>query len=278
MKLVVLQGNRLGVVDPDRDRVVDISGMLPSHSPSTHANYWVAFCEQFAGLRDEIERGVRTAPGLSLRETKLQAPVLSPTKIVAAASNYAEHVEEMRPRDVDAWMLDFDVFLKAPSSIADPASSIVLPKVSGEIHYEAELAFVIGAQARHVSKERALEHVLGYTLLIDVTQRGKGDRSRRKSYDGFAPVGPWIVTADEAPPWQDITIRMRLNGEVRQDVRAGDMLVGIPEIIEHASAIMTLEPGDVVTTGAPPGVGALSPGDHVTVEGGGIGNLEVDIV
>jgi 2-keto-4-pentenoate hydratase/2-oxohepta-3-ene-1,7-dioic acid hydratase in catechol pathway len=176
-----------------------------------------------------------------------------------------------------AWQLDFDVFLKAPSSIIGPGSEIRLPDVAGEVHYEAELALVIGRGGRDIAESEALAHVLGYTILLDVTLRGDGDRSRRKSYDGFTPIGPWLTTADDVPDWRELGIRLWLNGEQRQSVRAGEMTVSVPAIVAYASRVMTLRPGDVIATGAPPGVGRIVPGDRVRAEIGGLGSLEVTV-
>ena len=136
--------------------------------------------------------------------------MLNPGKIVATASNYGEHVDEMREvvlervaGRVDEWLLDFDVFLKSTSSIAGPGDVITLPagpvREGREIHHECELALVIGTGGSRIDPSRALEHVLGYTIALDMTVRGDGDRSRRKSYDTFTPIGPWLVTRDEIP-------------------------------------------------------------------------------
>src|SRR5262249_9138262 len=148
-------------------------------------------------------------------------------------------------------------------SIADPGATIELPRDAGPVHHEGELACIVGATARHVAREHALDYVLGYTGLIDFTVRGAGDRSRRKSYDGFTPIGPFLVTADELLDPSAVSIRLDVNGETRQLASAADMLVGVAEIVAYASSVMTLCPGDVIATGSPPGVAAVAPGDHV---------------
>lgn len=277
MKIAIFDEDRLGLVTDEGRGIVDVSHALPSHDPGFGAGFWVRMCNEFDGLRPRLEAARDGGEVLPIETVDLRAPVLNPTKVVAAAANYADHVEEMRPRGLAEWMLDFDVFLKAPSSITGPGSTVRLPSIEAEIHYEGELALVIGKRGRHISPEHALDHVLGWTILLDITERGSGDRSRRKSYDGFTPIGPWVTTADEIPDWRDLRIELRLNGEVRQEVKAGEMLVSVPEIIAHASTIMTLFPGDVITTGAPPGVGRIEPGDDVEVEITGLAGMAIHV-
>lgn len=275
MKLALFNDGRLGVVTDDTT-VVDVTPALPQHDNGLGAGFWVRLCRDFAELRPAIEAAVATGTRHALADVSLDAPVLNPTKVIAAASNYTEHIEEMSGKGLPEWMLESDVFLKSPSSITGQGA-ITLPSLDAEIHYECELAFVIGKGGKDIPVESALDHVFGWTILLDITERGKGDRSRRKSYDGFTPIGPWIVTADEIDSWEDLRIVMNLNDVVRQDVRAGDMLVSVPQIIANASQVMTLNPGDVVTTGAPPGVGKIEPGDRIEANISGIGQLLVDI-
>ena len=130
------------------------------------------------------------------------------------------------------------------------------------MHHESELVVVIGQGGRDIPREKALEHVAGYAIGLDITVRSEGDRSRRKSHDTFAPVGPWLTTADEVPDPAGLEIDLWLNGtDHRQHVSTADMITGVPEIISYASAMMTLLPGDVLFTGAPPGVGPIAAGD-----------------
>jgi len=142
-----------------------------------------------------------------------------------------------------------------------------------EIHHESELAFVIGRGGKDIPVERALDHVLGYTILIDVTVRGEGDRSRRKSYDTFTPIGPYLVTADEIGDPHALRIELWVNDQKRQDVNSGEMLVKIPEMIAYASRVMTLCPGDVFTTGSPAGVGQIHDGDTLVTQISKIGRM-----
>src|SRR3990172_1334928 len=238
MKLGIFDEHRLGLVIGEE--MVDVTEALPHYDPGYAANFWLRMCRDFDVLRPRIERASR--PG------------------------------------VHTWLLAFDVFLKAPSSIIGPSETVVLPNLPGrEIHHESELALVLGKGGRNIPENEALSHVLGYTILIDVTLRGEGDRSRRKSYDGFTPMGPWLVSADEIGDPQDLDIRLWVDGTLRQSVNTRDMLVKIPGIISYVSSVMTLNPGDVITTGAPPGVGEIRPGQIMTVEIEKIGRMEIPI-
>jgi 2-keto-4-pentenoate hydratase/2-oxohepta-3-ene-1,7-dioic acid hydratase in catechol pathway len=270
MKLALFDDYRLGLVVGDG--LVDVTGALPwPHDPDPlTAGWWRRLCRDLAAVRPAL---LDAAGGevIPLEAVRLRAPVLGPSKVIATASNYAAHVEEMHGVQertlgrVESWMMRFDVFLKAPSSISGPTDEVVLPPelvASGEeIHHESELVAVIGGGGRHIGEESALDHVLGYTIGLDITVRGEGDRSRRKSYDTFSPVGPWVTTADEVGDPGDLDIHLRVNGADRQRVNTSTMLTKVPAIIAHASSIMTLLPGDLVFTGAPPGVGPIHPGD-----------------
>jgi len=278
MKICLFNEYRLGWVTGDE--VVDVTAALPQHDAGYAANFWTRLCHDYEELGSKIEAAAGRGRPVPLANVRLRSPVLNPTKVVAAASNYGSHVEEMRDRGaggVDSWLLEFDVFLKAPSSIIGPGETLHLPRVDGEIHHESELAVVIGKGGRNIPEAEAMQHVLGYTIAIDVTLRGKGDRSRRKSYDGFTPVGPWLVTADEIPDPHALQVRLHVNDELRQDADTGDMLVKIPAIIAYASRVMTLNPGDLISTGSPPGVGQIRPGDHMLAEIDGIGKLEIPV-
>lgn len=275
MKLAVFDDLRLGVVRDDA-ALVDVTGALPQWDNGYAANWWLRLCHDFAALRPRLERAAAEGQPIPLERVRLRAPVLNPSKIIAAASNYGAHREEMRGRFAPpgSWLGEFDVFLKAPSSIIGPGDTIVLPEVGDrEIHHESELAFVIGRGGKDIPVERALDHVLGYTILIDVTVRGEGDRSRRKSYDTFTPIGPYLVTADEIGDPHALRIELWVNDQKRQDVNSGEMLVKIPEMIAYASRVMTLCPGDVFTTGSPAGVGQIHDGDTLVTQISRIGRM-----
>jgi 2-keto-4-pentenoate hydratase/2-oxohepta-3-ene-1,7-dioic acid hydratase in catechol pathway len=207
---------------------------------------------------------------------------------MACALNYAAHVTEMRtgvlPRvgvTPPEGTEDFDVFLKAPSSIIGPADHVILPagplEKQREIHHESELVIVIGRGGYQIPESDAYDHILGYCIGLDITVRGRGDRSRRKSYDTFSPVGPWLTTADEVGDPTNLQIRLEIGGAVRQDANTRDMLVNIPGIIGYASEVMTLNPGDIIFTGAPAGVGQIHPGDVMDTAITHLGRLQIPV-
>lgn len=287
---------RLGVVNLGPDgadgttTVVDVTGALPwPHDPDPlTAGWWRAMCRDFAALRSSIESAAATGMPLPLSEVTLRAPVFGPTKIVAAASNYREHVAEMHGVQertlgrVEAWMMEFDVFLKAPSSIAGPGAQVVLPhdavRDGYEVHHESELVIVIGTGGKDISAASAMEHVLGFTAGLDITVRSPSDRSKRKSYDSFSPLGPWIVTTDEAGDGGDMDILLTSAGTVRQSVNTDDLITPVPQIVAYASSIMTLCPGDVIFTGAPPGVGPIHAGEQLDMSISRVGSMSVKVV
>jgi 2-keto-4-pentenoate hydratase/2-oxohepta-3-ene-1,7-dioic acid hydratase in catechol pathway len=286
MKLALFDDYRLGLVVDGG--LIDVTGALPwPHDPDPlTAGWWRRLCRDLAAVRPAL---LDAAGGevIPLEAVRLRAPVLGPSKVIAAASNYAAHVEEMHGVQertlgrVESWMMRFDVFLKAPSSVSGPADDVVLPPelvaAGEEIHHESELVVVIGGGGRHIGEESALDHVLGYTIGLDITVRGDGDRSRRKSYDTFSPVGPWVTTADEVGDPGDLDIHLRVNGADRQRVNTSTMLTKVPAIIAHASSIMTLLPGDLVFTGAPPGVGPIHPGDVLDVAISRLGRMRMSV-
>jgi 2-keto-4-pentenoate hydratase/2-oxohepta-3-ene-1,7-dioic acid hydratase in catechol pathway len=291
MKLALFDANRLGVVDDTADpaRLVDVTEALGwSHDddPLT-AGWWRRLCRDFPEARERIAAAAATGPSRPLSEVTLRAPALNPSKIVACACNYADHVAEMHDVQertlggVESWMMNFDVFLKAPSSLSGPADDIVLPReivaAGQEIHHESELVIVVGEGGADIPEETALDHVLGYTLGLDITVRSAADRSRRKSYDTFSPLGPVLVTADEIGDAGGLEIRLDVNGGERQHVNTRDLLTSVPAIVSYASTMMTLLPGDLIFTGAPPGVGAIEPGDTVRASISRIGELTLAV-
>ena len=292
MKLALFGDNRLGVVTStaDGDVLVDVTGALPwPHDPDPlTAGWWRALCRDFTGLAPELRAAAEAGTPRPVQEEVLRAPVLGPSKVLAAASNYGEHVAEMHGVQertlgrVEAWMMEFDVFLKAPSSIVGPGAEIVLPAdvvaAGQEIHHESELVVVIGRGGKDIPVESAMDAVLGFTAGLDITVRSTGDRSRRKSYDSFSPLGPWLVTADEIGDGSGLDIRLTSRGETRQSVNTRDMLTPVPHIVSYASRVMTLNPGDVLFTGAPPGVGPITAGEKLEMTISGIGSMSVQVV
>lgn len=198
-------------------------------------------------------------------------PPAEPTKIVCVGLNYRAHAQEMGKELPREPLL----FLKSPQALSAPGGAVILPPDSKQVEHEGELALVIGKRAKNVKPEEALRYVLGYTCLDDVTardiQRQEKVYARAKGYDTFCPVGPWLET-DIADP-QNLTLTLKVNGDVRQQGTTSDMIFSVAEIVAFVSRIMTLEPGDLISTGTPPGVGPLCPGDWVEVAIPEIGTL-----
>jgi 2-keto-4-pentenoate hydratase/2-oxohepta-3-ene-1,7-dioic acid hydratase in catechol pathway len=207
-------------------------------------------------------------------------PIERPQKIICIGLNYRDHAEE---QGVDAPEKPI-LFAKWPNTLIGPGDSIVLPAISERVDYEAELGVVIGSRARDVSVENALEAVGGYVCVNDVSARdlqfSDGQWTRGKSPDTFCPVGPQVVPAAEIPDPQALAIRAVLNGQVMQDSSTANMIFGVAEIVSFISQVITLEPGDLIATGTPAGVGVfrdppvfLQAGDEITIEIEGIGSL-----
>jgi 2-keto-4-pentenoate hydratase/2-oxohepta-3-ene-1,7-dioic acid hydratase in catechol pathway len=289
LKLALFDDNRLGIVSADDATLVDVTDALPwPHDPDPlTAGWWRALCRDHASLAPALQAAADAGTPRPIADVTLRAPALAPTKVVAAASNYGDHVAEMHGVQertlgkVESWMMEFDVFLKAPSSIVGPGSDIVLPRdvvaAGHEVHHESELVIVIGRGGKDIPLESAMDHVLGFTAGLDITVRSAADRSKRKSYDSFSPLGPWIVTRDEIGDGGALDILLTSGGEVRQSVNTRDLLTPVPQIVAYASTIMTLNPGDVLFTGAPPGVGPIAAGEKLEMTIGGIGSMTVTV-
>jgi 2-keto-4-pentenoate hydratase/2-oxohepta-3-ene-1,7-dioic acid hydratase in catechol pathway len=209
-----------------------------------------------------------------LADVRLLAPILA-SKVVCVGKNYAAHVAEMGGGTFE----DPIIFLKPNTSIIGPNAPIVLPPDSSEVHYEGELAAVIGRPCKDVPAARAAENILGYTVANDVTardqQRKDGQWTRAKGHDTFCPVGPWIIT-DIDP--SDLDLRTEVNGEVHQHSRTSLMIHNVGKIVEFISAVMTLLPGDLILTGTPEGVGPIEEGDTVSITIEGVGTLTNPVV
>lgn len=217
-------------------------------------------------------------------DVQLDAPVPNPSKFLAIGMNYARHVEEAKAAGIQ--VPDSQVwFNKQVSCVHPPFEPVHMPRASDKLDYEAELGVVIGRRCRHVSEADAASVIAGYVVCNDVSVRDWQMRSPTmmlgKSFNTHGPFGPWIVTADEVPDPHALQLRMKLNGEVRQEVSTGEMVFNIWQQIAYLSTVMTLEPGDVLATGTPSGVGAarkppsfVQVGDVMRVEIDGIGHIE----
>jgi 2-keto-4-pentenoate hydratase/2-oxohepta-3-ene-1,7-dioic acid hydratase in catechol pathway len=199
-------------------------------------------------------------------------PPCEPTKLVCIGRNYAKHAAERNADVPDRPLL----FLKPPNALAAHGDTVTLPAGKERVDYEAELGVVIGEQCRNVAAEDAEDVIAGYTCVNDVSNRDDQNVEqnwiRGKAFDNSAPIGPVLATPDEVS--DDARIRLRVNGETKQDSSRSDFIFSIPELIEEITTYMTLEPGDVVSTGTPEGVGPLSDGDRVEVDVEGIPTLE----
>jgi 2-keto-4-pentenoate hydratase/2-oxohepta-3-ene-1,7-dioic acid hydratase in catechol pathway len=270
--------DQLGVV-VGVDGVADVADLL-GDGPWTMARVLDDGAASLARIRAAVDGGV-TRTVLPIDSLELRAPVTHPGKIVAVGRNYHEHAAEEAAALPEAPLL----FAKLPSAlVGDGATISWSAALTTQVDYEAELAVVIGRQARNVPEEFALEHVFGYSCLNDVSARDlqvrDGQWTRAKSLDTFCPMGPWVVTADEIPDPGALRVRCRVNGELRQDETSAALVHGVAALVAYCSQSFTLEPGDIIATGTPGGVGAfrdppvfLGDGDLVEVEIDGIGTL-----
>ncbi|MFJ9889449.1 fumarylacetoacetate hydrolase family protein [Streptomyces sp. NPDC091287] len=217
---------------------------------------------------DQARPGRGEGSGLAVSDVRLRVPIPDPSKIIAAPVNYRDHQAEM---STDSQVGALGFFLKAPSSLLDPGATVQLPYHDRRFDQEGELALVIGRTARHVSEQDALDYVFGYTGLLDITMRGGEDRSTRKSFDTFTPMGPVLVTADEFGDPEAVELHCWVNGELRQKANTRDLIWGVAQLTAYASSVTTLHPGDVITTGTPAGVGPLQAGDTVRLTLSGLG-------
>lgn len=249
----------------------------------------------FPTLLDVIEAGsdglakaqtlAASADKLPLKSVRLLAPIPKPRKLICIGLNYRAHAMETGATIPDVPT----VFNKFATAVIGPGADIVLPKVSKSPDYEAEFAFVIGKGGRHIAADDWRKHMWGYTIINDVSardyQRATTQWLMGKTFDTFAPMGPWIVTADEIADPHDLNISLDIDGETLQDSNTKDLIFKIPDLIAFLSSVFTLEPGDIVSTGTPSGVGAartpprfLRPGEEVTVKVQGIGELMNPVV
>ena len=277
MKLALFNDFQLGVIQ--EGRIYEIGEKLfGQYLPKWGVCPMVRLIAEFEQKQAEIEGILQAAPSYPLSEVRLRHPVARPGKIVAAPVNYLSHKKEM---NVEHTARGLGFFLKAQSSLIGPNDTILLPNAERRFDHELEFAFVIGKTAKHVKRADALDYVFGYTGLIDVTLRPDDthheERCLRKSFDTFTPVGPWIVTRDEVADPDNVNMVLKVNGEIRQQVNTRDMICNVAELIEIYSHIMTLEPGDIVATGTPDGVGPIKDGDVVSMEIEGVGSFSVDV-
>jgi 2-keto-4-pentenoate hydratase/2-oxohepta-3-ene-1,7-dioic acid hydratase in catechol pathway len=286
MKLVTFErsGPRLGIV-VDQE-IVDLASVGSGELPETMIEL-IAAAPRFLPRLKELAAS-RGAERLPLGSVRLLAPIPRPRKnVFCVGRNYAAHAAEgARAQGREVVVPEFpEFFTKPPTAVTGHDAEVRIdPDVTRRFDYEVELAVVIGAGGTNIPRERALDHVFGFTIVNDLTardlQRRHGQWFKGKGLDGSCPMGPWIVTKDALPSFADLAIALRVNGETRQQSRTSKMVHDVAAIIEHLSRGMTLEPGDVIATGTPEGVGYamdpprfLAPGDVVEAEIEGIGIL-----
>ena len=241
-----------------------------------------------ADALDRVQRWASSAPGASRHDpdaVKLAAPIARPPKIICIGLNYRDHaIESNMPIPETP-----TVFAKFSTAVIGPGQPIVLPKASTRPDYEAEFAVVIGKRGRHIPEDRWQEHVFGYTILNDVSARDFQMATSQwmigKTFDTFAPIGPAIVTADEIADPHKLAISLELSGEVLQDSNTSNLIFGVPKLVAYLSSVFTLEPGDIIATGTPSGVGFarkppryLKAGDECRVRIEGLGELYNPVV
>ncbi len=267
---------RIGVVESDKVADLTAAGLPAS---------MLEFLEGGAAALRAAAQALTNAPRVPLSEIKLEAPISRPPKILAVGLNYRDHVEEAG-MEIPKFPM---IFNKQSTSIQAPYEVFHMPRASSALDYEGELGIVIGRRCRHVSSDNASEVIAGYTVVNDVSVRDWQLRvptfTMGKSFDTHCPIGPWITTADEIPDPHTLDIKTWVNGELRQSSNTQYLIFDCFEIIEHLSTAFTLEPGDIIATGTPGGVGItmkppslLKVGDVVKIEIDGIGHIENAVI
>ena len=275
MKLVLYNDYVPGVLRGDR--VVDISrevADIPHISPQTLMS---GLIERFDQYRQALERASDASEGVPVSQVRLRAPLPEPGRLACVARNYMEGGSLRLPPDREA-------FLKSPSAVIGPGDTVVLPDCTAEnFHHEAELGVVIGKTASKVKPENASDYIFGYVNFIDVSARGirpNGNDSFfwGKSWDTFAPMGPALVTADEIKDPQDLDVKLWVSGKLRQDLSTSDMGRSVAEVVEFITWIITMKPGDLISTGTNHiGIGPIQDGDTIDMEIEGLGRLSVNV-
>lgn len=273
MRFALFEDERLGLVHGNSIR--DLTAVVGNRSMEGPGTAMLRLIQRWNDIQPRLDlETLSSLPEMALGDVRLGPPIPMPGKIVAAPINYLDHKEEMKVKgSVDR----LGVFLKASSSVIGPGGTIELPYNDRRTDQEGELAVVVGKTTRNVRAADALDYVFGYTCLLDISVRGQEDRSTRKSFDTFTPIGPWIATKDEVGDPGQLELRCWVNQELRQETNTRNLIYSVPKLIEYVSSVMTLHAGDVVSTGTPAGVGPLADGDRVVVEIERVGRLEVGV-
>ena len=282
MKICRFDNDRLGVVIGDM--VHDVSAVQDQIRAATAYDFkGDALIAALPEWRGKLEAAAKAAPGKPLSSVKLLPPVLRPTKVMAAPTNYRDHIAEMealrnnQPSKMGSDIGKAGIFLKANSSIVGPSEGIPQRFQDRRNDHELELVMVIGRKGSNISFDKALDYVAGYSLGLDMTVRGPEDRSFRKSVDGYSPLGPYMVTADEIPDPDNVDMTLHVNDEERQNTNTKYMVYNCRKLIEFASTFYTLYPGDLFYTGTPKGVGPVKPGDWLIARAAPLGELRIQV-
>ena len=284
MKIAAFDDHRIGLVEDDL--VFDVTAAVPAALdalPAQRINWLIA---HWAEAQPALQAARAKTTGRALAGVRLLPANPQPPHVFAAPANYQKHIGELGARVVTKKgrsAREQGFFLKAPGSLVGAGGVIGLPKGSTRrFDHESELAVIIGKPGRDIPRSRAMEHVFGYACLIDATMRiepetHEEERSMRKSFEGFTPLGPWIVTADEVPDPQALRNRLWVNGELRQEASTKDMIVGVAELIELISSVLPIQAGDVIASGTPEGVGPFAPGDTLRIAIDGVGDMSLTV-
>jgi 2,4-didehydro-3-deoxy-L-rhamnonate hydrolase len=285
MKICRFNDDRLGVVIGDK--VHDVTAVQSEiRAAAPYAMMGDAVVAALPAARARLESMAAKAPGIPISQVRLLPPVARPSKVMAAPTNYRAHVTEMStPENAKnsggRFSLDIGeagIFLKSNSALVGPSEGIPLRFSGRRNDHEVELVAIIGKQGSDIPRAKALDYIAGYCLGLDMTVRGKEDRSFRKSVDGYAVLGPWMVTADEIPDPNDVPLSLHVNGEKRQESNTSYLIYDIARLIEFASQFYTLYPGDVYYTGTPEGVGPVKPGDWISCRSApALGELRIQV-
>jgi 2-keto-4-pentenoate hydratase/2-oxohepta-3-ene-1,7-dioic acid hydratase in catechol pathway len=274
MKLLFFDDFKLGVLKGDT--VVDVSDVVRDIPHTGPGNLISGLIEHFADYKGRLEAAANQGRGIPISQVRIRPPLPKPTNIECMAVNYMEDGTRSEPAPINA-------FHKSPSSIIGDGDTMVLPDVPATIFEgEAELAVVIGKRASNVSAAEAMSYVFGYLNFIDGSARGLPPAGntfyQMKSRDTFAPIGPFLVTADEIPDPHKLQVRLWVNGELKQNYNTSDMAHKIPRCIEWITSIHALEPGDIVATGTNHrGLSAFQNGDLIEIETEGVGRLRFHV-
>lgn len=282
MKLCRFDDDRLGVVLGEE--VVDVSAAVESLPvPRWPLPPGDPLFGHLDTLRPVLERLARSGKRTPLSKVKLKSPVATPSKLMAAPVNYRAHQAEAIADAAINFGSDiktiehYGMFLKSPSGLVGPSEGVSLPAADRRMDHEVELAVVIGKTGFQIPRAQARDHIAGYTIGLDMTIRGTEDRSWRKSFDSFAVLGPWFVTADEIADPNALDFWIKVNGEIRQSSNTRALIFDVDRLIEYASEAYALHPGDVIMTGTPEGVGPVVPGDVMDCYVEGIGEMRVPV-